>query len=70
MERINRFLKKNIKLILLIFLFSQPVIDIISSLQISYKVTNYSVGSIIRLLFLIFSVYYTVFISKEKILKK
>ncbi len=70
MERINRFLKKNIKLILLIFLFSQPVIDIISSLQISYKVTNYSVGSIIRLLFLIFSVYYTIFISKEKNIKK
>ena len=64
MEKINSFLKKNIKLILLIFLFSQPIIDIITSLEMTYAFTNYSIGSIIRFIFLIFSIYYTLVISK------
>ena len=70
MEKINSFLKKNIKLILLIFLFSQPIIDIITSLEMTYAFTNYSIGSIIRFIFLIFSIYYTLVISKEKNIKK
>ena len=65
----NAFIKKNIEKLLIVFLFSQPILDVITSLEINIIHTDFSIGSITRFLFLLLMCYYILFINKEKIYK-
>ena len=59
----NDFIRNNISKILKIFLYLQPIIDIITALTINL---NISFGLIIRTIFLLFIIYYYIFINKDK----
>ena len=65
MKKINNFLEKNIEKILIIFLYLQPFLDIITAISIKKFDINLTIGSIVRLLFLVFCFVYLVFINKE-----
>ena len=69
MKTINSFIKKHISKIILIFLFIQPILDLITSYELNIVHTEFSTGSIVRLTFLLFMIYYSLFISKNKKLK-
>lgn len=64
MKNINSFIENNIYKIVLIFLFIQPLIDVIAGISINYLNINLNISSIIRLLFFIFCIYYLIFINK------
>lgn len=70
MKKINTWIKNNILKIITIFLLLQPVVDLITSIMVKYSSTNISIGIITKMLFIIFSLYYIFFISKEKIYKR
>ncbi|MBO5096138.1 MAG: O-antigen ligase family protein, partial [Bacilli bacterium] len=65
MKKINSFITNNIYKIILIFLFIQPIIDVITGVSINYLNINLNISSIIRLLFLFFCIYYLIFINKN-----
>lgn len=65
-EKINNFIKKNIILIFTIFLFIQPILDVITGIILYYSKITFTFSAIVRILFLIFSVYYLLFISDKK----
>ena len=65
MKKINNFLEKNIEKILIIFLYLQPFLDIITAISIKKFDINLTIGSIVRLLFLVFCFIYLAFINKE-----
>lgn len=65
MKKINNFLEKNIEKILIIFLYLQPFLDIITAISIKKFDINLTIGSIVRLLFLVFCFIYLIFINKE-----
>ena len=65
MKKINSFLEKNIEKILIIFLYFQPFLDIITAISIKKFNINLTIGSIVRLLFLVFCFIYLAFINKE-----
>lgn len=62
----NKYLKNNISLILKIFLYLQPVIDIITGVMINYLNVNITIGIVIRLLFLLFIIYFYLFVKNNK----
>ena len=64
MKKINNFIKNNIYRIILIFLFIQPIIDVIAGISINYLKINLNISSIIRLLFLLFCIYYLFVLNK------
>lgn len=66
MKKVNSFIIKNINKIILVFLFIQPFIDIIAGISINYLGINLNISSTIRLLFMFFSIYFLVFINKDK----
>ena len=66
MKKINIFFDKHFPLILIIFLFIQPILDLITSMEINVLHVGTSIGSITRLLFLGLSIYYLIFIDKNK----
>ncbi len=61
----KKYLDKNISFILLIFLYIQPIIDIITSLCINYLHINFTFGMIIRFIFLLFILLFYLFIRKD-----
>ena len=65
MKNINNFISTNIYRIILIFLFIQPIIDVIAGISINYLGTNLNISSVIRLVFLMFCTYYLFFINKD-----
>lgn len=66
MKKINNFLEKYIEKILLVFLYIQPVLDIVTAVSINKFNINLTISSIVRLLFLVFSVIYLLFIDNTK----
>jgi len=66
MKYINNFIKNNIYKIILIFIFIQPIIDVVAGISINYLKINLNISSIIRLMFLMFCTYYLFFINKNK----
>ena len=60
----SKYLDKNISKIILIFIFLQPIIDLLTSVSINYLHLTISVGIVVRSLFLVLIVYYYVFIRK------
>ena len=65
-----KYIEKNISKIILIFLFMQPIVDVITALSIHYFDVSITIGMIVRFLFLIFCLCYIFFISKNKYKKK
>jgi hypothetical protein len=61
----NNYLKKNIANIFLIFLYLQPIIDLLTSLSINTFHLSISFGMIIRFLFLVLMLYYAFIINKS-----
>ena len=61
----NKYLKENISLILRIFLYLQPAIDLVTGVMINYLNINITIGMIIRFLFLLFVIYFYVFVKKN-----
>ena len=60
----NKYLLKNISLIIKIFLFIQPVIDIVTSIMINYFNISITLGMIFRILFMLFIIYFYLFVKK------
>lgn len=58
----NEYIEKNIILILSIFIAVQPIIDVLTNISIKCNIT--SIGIIIRMLFIVFLIYYFIFILK------
>ena len=61
----NKYLKNNILLILKIFLYLQPVIDLFTGIMINYLNINITIGIIIRIIFLLFIIYFYIFVKKN-----
>ena len=61
-----KYIEKNISKIILVFLFMQPIVDVITALSIHYLDVSVTIGMIVRFLFLIFCLFYIFFISKNK----
>lgn len=65
-NNINGFINNHLSKILIIFILIQPLLDLLTSLEINALHIGLSMGSIIRLIFLMFCSYYILFINKEK----
>lgn len=61
----QKYLKNNLNQILLIFLYLQPVIDLITSLSLNIFHLNLTLGIITRFVFLLFIFYYVFFIKRN-----
>lgn len=65
-KKINDFITNNLSIILVVFIFIQPLLDLLTSLEIHVIHFGVSIGAITRFIFLLFCSYYVLFISKEK----
>jgi hypothetical protein len=61
----NKYLTKNISLIIKKFLYLQPVIDLVTSIMINYFNINITLGMIIRMIFLLFIIFFYLFVKKN-----
>ena len=61
----NKYLTKNISFIIKIFLYLQPVIDLVTSIMINYFNINITLGMIIRMIFLLFIIFFYLFVKKN-----
>ena len=53
-------MKKIINKIIIIFLFMQPFLDVLTSIQLNYNILNFYIASIIRILFMLFILIYMI----------
>lgn len=60
MRKINKVIEDNIKKILSFFIIVQPILDSLTALSVNYLNLNLTIGSIVRLLFLLFCIYYII----------
>ncbi len=60
------FIKKNISIICIIFLLSGPIIDFVTGIMLHFFNYNLTLGVVLRMLFLFFIFYTTIFIYKKK----
>ena len=60
-----KYIKNNINNLFLIYLFLQPVLDITTAIMINVFKIDFTIGTIVRGLFLIFILYYIFFIYKK-----
>ena len=70
MKKINNWIDKNMNKVLIIFLFMQPIIDVLTAVMIHCFKTEFTIGVVLRILFLVFVVYYLFFVYKNKERKK
>lgn len=61
----NSFLKKNINTIIAIFILMGPIIDLITGISLHIFKVNLTIGIILRVIFMIFIMYITVFVYKK-----
>ena len=66
MMKMNDYLKKNINLIVGLFLLIGPVIDLITGLSLHILHVNFTLGIVLRVLFLFFLMYLSLFVYKNK----
>jgi len=66
MNKLNNSIEKNIDKIIYIFMFIQPILDIIAGISINYFNINTTISSIIRLSFMLFCIYYLFFLNKTE----
>ena len=65
MKKINSFITTNIEKIITVFIFLQPILDVLTAISIKKFNINLTIGSITRVIFLLFCIYYLVFLSKN-----
>ncbi len=65
MKKINKFLEKYIKKIIIIYIYAQPLLDVSAAISTNY-LNIPTISSIIRLIFLMLSILYLIFIDKTK----
>lgn len=70
MKKINNFLSKYIIQIVIIFLFAQPFIDVLTAVSINVLHLSITIGIVIRVLFLMLLCYYFLFVCKSKYKKQ
>lgn len=63
----QKFIKQNLNIILVLFILLQPILDLITGICVNLLNLNITLGIIVRILFLIFLMYTTVFIYKKKL---
>ena len=63
----NKFIRENFSKILAIFLLLQPVLDLITGLCVNVFKIDITLGIIIRMLFLFYIMFTTIFIYKKKL---
>ena len=61
----NTFIKKNINIIIAIFLMIQPILDLLTGLCLHLLNINLTIGIIIRLVFMLFIVFISLFVYKK-----
>ncbi|MBQ3298240.1 MAG: O-antigen ligase family protein [Bacilli bacterium] len=64
----TNFIKKNISLIIAIFILLSPIIDLLTGLCLHLFEIHFTIGIILRVLFLLFVCYTTIFVYKKKLL--
>lgn len=62
----NEWVKKNFNLLLIIFILLQPILDVITGINIHLTQLNITIGIFIRMLFLIFICYTSTVIFKKR----
>ncbi|MCI8346499.1 MAG: hypothetical protein HFJ12_00940 [Bacilli bacterium] len=70
MKKINTFIDKNMNKIVIIFLFLQPIIDVVTAIMLHTFKINFTAGVVLRVLFLLFMIYYLFFINQNESKKK
>ena len=65
MKRISSFIEKNITKFLSIFIILQPILDSLTAICVNYLKINITFGAIVRLLFLLFLIYYFIFLDRS-----
>lgn len=65
MKKINQFLSNYSEKIILIFLFLQPLIDVLTAVSLTIFNSSFTVGLATRFLFMIYMLYYCFFLSKN-----
>lgn len=65
-DKINKFVDKNVVLIFTIFIFIQPFLDALTGIMLYSFNSNITFSSIIRILFFVFCIYYLLFIGNKK----
>ncbi len=66
MKKINNYLKNNSLKILTVYMFMQPFIDMITGVSLTKLNNSFVIGLALRLLFMIYTVYYTIFLTNQK----
>ena len=62
----NNFIKKNINSIIAIFILMGPVLDLITGISLHIFKINLTIGIILRVVFMLFIMYTTLFVYKKK----
>ena len=65
MKKINLFLYDNSLKIVIIFLFLQPLIDVLTAVSLTIFNSSFTVGLMTRFMFMIYMIYYCIFLSKN-----
>ena len=65
--KMNKTIKNNLSKIINIFILLQPVLDLITGICLHEFSFNLTLGIIVRMLFLLFIAYTSVFIYKRKL---
>lgn len=65
MKKINQFLYDNSLKIVIIFLFLQPLIDVLTAVSLTIFNSSFTVGLMTRFMFMIYMIYYCIFLSKN-----
>ncbi len=66
MKKINAFLGHNLVLIIMLFLMLTPLLDAVKYLSLSYLNVDFTLGAIVKAIFLLFALYYILFINKNR----
>ena len=62
----NQWIKKNFNILLIIFILLQPILDLITGIDLHLWKVNLTFGIVIRIVFLLFILYSVLFVYKKK----
>ena len=66
MKKLNNTIKTNITTIIGVFLIISPFLDLFTSIGIKYNIDQLTIGIIIRGLFMLLMIYYSIFLKDNK----
>ena len=65
MQKVEKYLEKNIDKIITTFIWIQPIIDVLTAIMLHNNM-SFTIGIIIRIAFLLFMVFYLLISTKNK----